>query len=452
MEKSHPIRDLMDKETLTLLSVTHDWRSGRVCWRAGFEWDGSVPWAGYQKAFTFESCLAAAPRYFGHDAVLEMFRKHGSGDAREEIEGLLKAGRHQGIDFFRESRLGITFMNNMHSNLLGVKNGMHAIRAGGIRRHPLSDPELEVIVDGLNLARAMSFKNAAAEIPFGGCKCTVHSEEVSMEDMERLGFLAYCLDRSRFFTGPDMGFPPELSDVFHEHFTDNITGGRKGPLGPTGTPTAYGVFLAIKAAAEFRYGDTPLREKKILIQGLGAVGYPLAELLIRKERCPLIVSDVNEAAIQRLTQAFPEAEISVVAPERVLETPADIFSPCAMGGIITEAVIPKLQFEIIFGSANNVLAAHSQEEEITLAERLAERGILYQVEWVHNIAGVMAGYEEYIHRDKADRARLYAHIERVCGDGVRKALKEAANLGVTPTEYAYRRIEKRIYPELTPAS
>ncbi|GEM_PF-159972 len=451
MKKTHPIRELMNEEGLTSLSVSHDWRTGRVCWRAGYEWDGSMPWSAYQKTFTFESCLAESPRFYGHEAVLEMFRARGIEPVREKIEELLKAGRHQGIDFYRESSLDITFMNNMHANILGIKNGRHAIRAGGIRRHPLSDPELEVIVDGLNLARAMSFKNAAAEIPFGGCKCTVHSEEIPLTDLARLGFLAYCLDRSRFFTGPDMGFLPELSDVFHDHFTDNITGGKKGPLGPTGTPTAYGVYLAIKAAAEFRYGDAHLRGKKVLVQGLGAVGFPLTELLIKKERCSLMVSDVDETVVKRLLDAFPEADITVVSPEAVLDTPAEIFAPCAMGGIISEAEIPRLQYDIIFGSANNVLAAHSQEEEIALAKRLAARGILYQVEWVHNIAGVMAGYEEYTRGKEADRKRLYAHIERVCGEGVLRNLKEAGRLGMTPTEYAYRKIESRIYPDLTPS-
>ena len=164
------------------------------------------------------------------------------------------------------------------------------------------------------------------------------------------------------------------------------------------------------------------------------------------------MSDVDDTAIERLKKTFPEAAITVVAPETVLDTQADIFAPCAMGGIISEREIPRLQFDIILGSANNVLAAHSQEEEIALAERLAERGILYQVEWVHNIAGVMAGYEEYMQGKEADRASLYTHIERVCGFGIKQNLQEAKHRGITPTEYAYRWIEKKIYPDLTPSS
>jgi len=442
------IRSLLEKEGLTTLKVSHDWRTGRITWCGGIEWDASVDWATYQKAFTFESCLIDAPAYVGHEEVLRMFISHGMDDIREDIEGLLKAGRHQGIEFYYVPTLGITFMNNMHSNILGVKNGMHAIRAGGIRRHSLNDKEMDVIVDGLNLARAMSFKNAAADIPFGGCKCTVHSEEIAMDDMKRLGFLAYCLDRSRFFTGPDMGFPPDLADVFQKHFTRNITGGKNGPLGPTGTPTAYGVYLAIKAAAGHRYGSDRLTDKTILIQGLGAVGFPLAEYLLERENCPLLVSDVNEKTIARLKASFSSADIKAIAPEDTLNTSADIFAPCAMGGIISKNDIERLNFDIIFGSANNVLAAHSEEEEIALAKRLADLGILYQVEWVHNIAGVMAGYEEYINQAKADKSHLYARIEQVCGKEMTKNLKAAKTLGLTPTAYAYEKVEKKIYPDL----
>ena len=114
----------------------------------------------------------------------------------------------------------------MHSNVLGIANGRHAIRAGGIRRHEPHEPEYEVLVDGLNLARAMSYKNAAAQIPYGGSKVCVVSEPVALDDLEALGFLAWCLDRARCFTGPDMGFTPEHADVLRAHFTRNIVGGQ----------------------------------------------------------------------------------------------------------------------------------------------------------------------------------------------------------------------------------
>ena len=58
------------------------------------------------------------------------------------------------IEVFDNSSLGITCFNCVHSSTRGLHNGRHAIRGGGIRRHNLSEPELHVIKDGLNLARS----------------------------------------------------------------------------------------------------------------------------------------------------------------------------------------------------------------------------------------------------------------------------------------------------------
>jgi len=60
----------------------------------------------------------------------------------------------------------------------------------------------------------------------------------------------------------------------------------------------------------------------------------------------------------------------------------------------------------------------------------------------------MAGYEEYINQAKADKSHLYARIEQVCGMEMTKNLKAAKMLGLTPTAYAYEKVEKKIYPDL----
>ena len=72
--------------------------------------------------------------------------------------------------------------------------------------------------------------------------------------------------------------------------------------------------------------------------------------------------------------------------------------------------------------------------------------MLYQPDWTHNTAGVIAGYEEYRHQEQADMARIEPMLERVCRDGTRRLLQQSHATGKTPTELAYAAIEQRIYP------
>jgi len=95
------------------------------------------------------------------------------------------------------------------------------MRIGAMRRHELDESEIEVITDGLKLARAMAYKNGAANIPYGGSEIVVQCDRIGLDDFESLGFLAYVTDRSRSVTGPDMNIQPEMSDVIREKFTSN---------------------------------------------------------------------------------------------------------------------------------------------------------------------------------------------------------------------------------------
>ena len=81
-----------------------------------------------------------------------------------------------------------------------------------------------------------------------------------------------------------------------------------------------------------------------------------------------------------------------------------------------------------------------------LAEKLAARGVCYQVDWMHNTAGVIAGYEEWLHQENAQQSRVEAHVARVCGEGVRRNLEAARAAGCTPTAAAYRSVEAQIHP------
>ena len=446
------IFDPLLAENWTTLLVRHDWRSGNSSAFTYREWEPDLDFARYGKLFHHQSMLSPAGACLDAADTEELFKRHGRIEELQRLFELLRQGRHEGVHCRVHERRNIRFMANIHSSVLGIGNGRHAIRAGGIRRHGFDDPEPEVFIDGLNLARGMSFKNAAAQIPYGGCKTCVHSESIGLQDMEALGFLEYCIDKGRFFTGPDMGFLPEHADVLRAHFTRNIVGGPGGALGPTGTPTAQGVYLAlIEAAHSHLPGKTGLKGLSVAVQGLGAVGAPLATRLLAGDVPRLLVADVDQSRVDAFMGALSERDktrVEVVSADEVLFSEVDVVSPNALGGVLGSEQIQKLRCSIVMGAANNQLRAVSQLAERALADDLAKRGILYQVDWMHNTAGVIAGAEEWENQESADSERVLEGLERVCRDGVRRNLAEAAKRGLTPTANAYRSIEDRIYQPL----
>jgi leucine dehydrogenase len=434
------------KENLTSFGVYCHRRDGLIAFRAAREWEPETDWSRYSRDFTAEEPLTTRTAYLGHQETWDLFKRYGLTGYLDDVVDLIKRGKHQGIECFLDPKKNIRFISNMHSNTLGINNGYHAIRSGGIRRHEPEEQEIDVIVDGLNLSRAMSFKNAGAQIPFGGSKITVHCAPVDLSDFHTLGFLAYALDRTRSFTGPDMGFSPELADVMRrEGYSVNITGGFDSKIGPTGGPTAYGVYLALKEAVNFKFGAETLAGKTIVVQGTGAVGYPLVEEYLAKEDVTIFIADILRDPVKKLVAQFP-GRVKELDPKDVFNVEADIFAPCAMGGILDNETIKSLKCSIVLGAANNQLKATNQEEEIRLAKILNERGILFQVDWMHNTGGVIAGMEEYMYREKASLDHVMSHTEKVCKYGIRENLEAASKERITPTERAYRYYASKIYP------
>jgi len=435
----------LERENLTTLGIYHHWKSGLITFHAAREWEEETDWSQYNQNFTYEHPLTTGTAFLGHHDTWDLFKRYNVTGHLDNVVDLIKKGKHQGIECFFDQKQNIRFISNMHSNTLGINNGYHAIRSGGIRRHELEEEEIDVIIDGLNLSRAMSFKNAGAQIPFGGSKITVQCAPVDLNNYHAIGFLAYALDRTRSFTGPDMGFSPELADVIkREGYSVNIAGGFDSTIGPTGGPTAYGVYLALKEAADLKFGSKTLAGKTIVVQGAGAVGYPLVEKYLVKENATIFITDIVRDPVNKLVAQFPN-RVKGIDLKDVLSFEADIFIPCAMGGILDEETIKALKYSIIIGAANNQLKATNQEDEIKLAKILDERGILFQVDWMHNTGGVIAGMEEYMHREKASLDNVKSHTEKVCTYGVRGNFKASKKEGVTPTERAYQYYTSKIY-------
>jgi glutamate dehydrogenase/leucine dehydrogenase len=442
--KAKGIFDFMGEKDLTSLEIFYSQRLDEFLMRGMKEWDDDLNFSAYARDFTYLDILTEYYRGIGTEQVAAGLEEMGLGGYLERIEQLMRQGRHEGIEFYFHGNRNIRAAFCKHSVTLGRNNGFHAIRAGAMRRHEPDEPELDVIMDGLNLSRAMTYKNAVAAIPFGGCKTVVQCAPVKLDDYESIGFLSYVADRTRNFPGADMGLEEAMVDVIHERFTRNFVGGTKSPLVSTGTPTAYGELCSIKEACDFLYGSTDLSGKTVAVQGLGHVGYPLAEYLVQ-EGARLIVCDIEKAKVEQLQQKYGIDRVKDVPPDEIYTVDANIFAPSAMGGIITEERIPGFKFKIILGSANNQLKATSKEEEIELAKKVADAGILFVADWAHNTGGVIAAALLWQLQDEATEEQLKPRIEIPCRTSFRKLLEESKQTGKTPTELVYEKVEKMVY-------
>src|SRR5579871_4224088 len=214
--------------------------------------------------------------------------------------------------------------------------------------------------------------------------------------------------------------------------TPYVTGVSRS-LGGSGDPsaaTAYGVLHAMKAVARHLWGDTSLRDRRVVVSGVGKVGYGLARHLI-EERASVTIADVDPGAVERTrhdlgVEVVPTAEAHAVA--------CDIYSPCALGGVLSEQTIPKLDCAAVVGCANNQLATADD------AERLEKAGVLYAPDFVVNAGGVINIAEELVgyHRERA-----YANVRRIF-DTTDVVLRQAASEGITTAAAAERLAERRM--------
>jgi leucine dehydrogenase len=310
---------------------------------------------------------------------------------------------HEQVIFGCDAASGLRAIIAIHSTALGPA-------AGGCRMWPYAAASAAVI-DALRLSRGMSYKNAMAELPFGGGKAVIIGDprEKSRQRMAAFGRLVDSLG-GRYITAEDVGtttadmeqvacVTPFVSGLPRESARSADPGMAVG--GDPGPKTALGVFLGLQAAVRFRLGRTSLEGVRIAVQGLGGVGYPLCRLLAA-EGALLRVADARPGAAQRVCQELGAEEVPA---EAILSQDVDVVAPCALGAILDSRSIPTLRAQVIAGAANNQLA---REED---GEALMRAGILYAPDYVINAGGIISVAHEY--RGDATAAQVKAEIERI---------------------------------------
>lgn len=347
----------------------------------------------------------------------------------ESLFKVLKEEEFEQIIYGYDKYSGLKSIIAIHNTALGPA-------FGGTRMMPYST-EKEALKDVLLLAKAMTYKNAAAGINFGGGKAIIIGDpktEKTEELLRAFGRLVEGLG-GRFIAGVDIG-TDENDMVILQQESSHITALPiyYGGTGSTSGATAYGLYQGIKSAAEEVFGDKQLKDKSVSIQGIGHVGNPLAKYLV-DEGVKIFVSDVNEQALNSLKEEIPG--IVIVEPEKIYDLDVDIFSPCALGGILNDDTIPRLKCKMIAGAANNQLKDPERH-----CKMIEQRDIVYFVDYILSAGGVINSSQQY-NPHGYNKDATYAQLNKI-GENVKKVLDIARKEKITAVEAAKFLVKKRI--------
>lgn len=318
--------------------------------------------------------------------------------------------------FLRDPRSGARAIVALHDTTLGPA-------FGGIRRRRYPDTAA-ALADVLALAQAMTWKCALAEVPAGGGKAVILDRD-GLDRRAAYELVGNAVARlgGRFHTGPDVGTTVEDLRVVASR-TRHCATEAHGDLGGS---TAEGVFSAMRATAAHAGFD--LAGAIVVVQGLGAVGWPLCERLVAIG-ARLVVADVDAARVDAAVARFGAR---AVAPEHAAEVPCDVFSPCAVGGLLDERVARSLPARAVCGAANNVLANEAA------GRVLHARSVPVAPDFVANAGGLVHGVcvELFGHLPEPHR------LQRI-GATVARVLATSRVEDVPPGEVALHEARERV--------
>ena len=304
---------------------------------------------------------------------------------------------------------------------------------GGVRMWPYATED-DAVTDVLRLSRAMTYKAAAAGLKFGGGTAIIIGDPKKDKTEALLRSFGKYVNSlcGRYITTQDVGTTvDDMEKIASE--TEYVVGlpVHLGGAGDPSSATAYGVLRATEACSKNVFGSGSLKGKVVAVQGLGKVGSALARLLYQ-EGVEIVACDINDEATKGANRQFGA---TIVSPDEIYDVDCDIFSPCALGGVINKDTIPRLKARVIAGGANNQLA------EDDCAQMLADRRILYAPDYVANSGSVIQLALELgghgAEWAKARIARIYETMEQVL------ARAEADHISTAGA--ADRMVEERIH-------
>lgn len=298
---------------------------------------------------------------------------------------------HEQVVFVSEPKSGLKGIIAVHNTALGPA-------MGGCRMWNYASEALAVN-DVLRLSRGMTYKNAVAGLPIGGGKSVIIGNPRTDKTPALFEALGEALERlcGRYITAEDVGTSPQ-DMAYVANKTSYVAG-----LGASGDPspyTALGCFVGAQAAVKHHFKRDTMDGLTVALQGLGHVGYDYARRL-HQAGAKLVVTDIDEAALERARQEFGA---QVVGVDAIYDVEADIYAPCALGATLNPNTLSRLRAKIVAGGANNQLATAD------VGVMLREKGILYAPDFVINAGGIVKVCYEYL---KKPESEVEAHVREI---------------------------------------
>ena len=315
---------------------------------------------------------------------------------KDPVFGQLSFDDHEQIVFCNDKDTGLKAIIGIHNTVLGPA-------LGGTRMWTYQS-EWHALNDVLRLSRGMTYKSAITGLNLGGGKAVIIGDAKTQKNddlMRRFGEFVNSLS-GKYITAEDVGMETRDMDIIRE-VTPHVTGisESKGGSGNPSPVTAYGVYMGMKAAANYKFGTESLEGKKILVQGVGHVGETLVKY-ITEEGAQVIINDINEARLEELSKKY---NTNVILGNDIYDLDLDIYAPCALGATINDQTIHQLKTKVIAGAANNQLA-----DEVKHGKILKEKGITYAPDFLINAGGIINVYGEIEGYTKEESMRKTENI------------------------------------------
>lgn len=322
---------------------------------------------------------------------------------------------------------------------------------GGIRMTPTVS-----ITEVSRLARAMTWKNALAGLPFGGAKAGIIADDRTMTQQKKDEIVTAFAEAlksvcpSLYVAGPDMNIAEHEMEVFcHANGSMQSCTGKPASIG--GLPhelgsTGFGCFHAMVVALKHMKKD--VRNIRVAIEGFGNVGWFVAKFVTEAGGKVVAVSDSKGMIenregfdFQKLTEAKAQkgtvttyGEGSVYPSHDIIGVDCDVLVTAAIPDLVRDTDVSKIKAKLIVEGSNIPMSVAAEEA-------LHHRGVLVIPDFVANAGGVISSWCEY---EGKDEKFMFKTVEEKIVKNTEKVLKRSERDGRMPRQVAEQIAKERV--------